>query len=117
VTDFLIPSGARLNRVEENGARLNRDRLSSVYLLGRALAAGPEPKTKVKSRIPQRAGAVQAALIQVLASADRSLRAREIHEIAESLAGTPLSWNTVKDCLHKNARRPDSPIERVGHGR
>jgi hypothetical protein len=31
-------------------------------------------------------------------------------------AGTALSWNTVKDCLHKNARRPDSPIERVGHG-
>lgn len=29
---------------------------------------------------------------------------------------TALSWNTVKDCLHKNARRPESPIERVGHG-
>jgi len=103
--------------MEENGARLNRDRLSSAYLLSRALAAKHRPIIKVESRIPSRAGAVQAAVIQVLASADRSLRAREIHEIAESLAGTPLSWNTVKDCLHKNARRPDSPIERVSHGR
>jgi len=33
-----------------------------------------------------------------------------------TFAGEP-SWNTVKDCLHKNARRPDSPIERVNHGR
>jgi len=103
--------------VEENGARLNRDRLSSAYLLSRVLTARQELNAKVESRIPHRAGAVQAAVIQVLASADRSLRAREIHEIAEHLAGTPLSWNTVKDCLHKNARRPESPVERVGHGR
>jgi hypothetical protein len=34
------------------------------------------------------------------------MRAREIHAAAQKLAGMPLSWNTVKDCLHKNARRP-----------
>jgi hypothetical protein len=39
------------------------------------------------------------------------------HQAAQKLAGAPLSWNTVKDCLHKHARRPDSPIERVSHGR
>jgi len=33
------------------------------------------------------------------------------------MAGEALSWNTVKDCLHKNARRPNSPIERISHGR
>jgi hypothetical protein len=57
------------------------------------------------------------AVIRVLATADKPLRAREIHAAAQELAGMPLSWNTVKDCLHKNARRLDSPIERVGHGR
>ena len=103
--------------MEESGARLNRDRLCSAYLLSRALATRPEPKGRVETRVPRRAGAVKAAVIQVLASADGSLRAREIHEIAENLAGTPLSWNTVKDCLHKHSRRPDSPIERLGHGR
>jgi hypothetical protein len=60
---------------------------------------------------------VKEAVIQVLAMAERPLRAREIHAAAEKLAATPLSWNTVKDCLHKHARRRDSPVERVGHGR
>jgi hypothetical protein len=35
---------------------------------------------------------------------------------AQILAQEPRSWNTVNDRLHKNARRPDSPIERVSHG-
>jgi hypothetical protein len=56
-------------------------------------------------------------VIRALATADRPLRAREVHAAAQELAGTPLSWNTVKDCLHKNVRRPGSPVERVAHGR
>jgi hypothetical protein len=102
--------------MEENGARLNRSRLASAYLLAGSLAARPGPETQARSQIGQRAGAVQAAVIRVLATADRPLRAREIHAAAQQLAGRPLSWNTVKDCLHKNARRPDSTIERLGHG-
>jgi hypothetical protein len=51
-----------------------------------------------------------------LATADRPLRAREIHAAAELHAGEPLSWNTVKDCLFRSARTPDAPIERVRHG-
>ena len=103
--------------MEENGARLNRDRLAGAYLLAGSLAARPELETRVRSRIGRRAGAVQKAVIQVLAEADKPLQAREIHRAAQNLAGTALSWNTVKDCLHKNAHRPDSTIERVGHGR
>ena len=103
--------------MEENGARLNRDRLVSAYLLAESLAARPWPETELRSRIRRRAGTVQAAVIQALTDADRPLRAREIHQAAQKLAGTPLSWNTVKDCLHKHARRPESPVERVGHGR
>ncbi len=60
---------------------------------------------------------MQEAVIQVLALAEQPLRAREIHAAAEELAGVSLSWNTVKNCLHKNARRPYSAVERVGHGR
>jgi hypothetical protein len=74
--------------MEENGARLNRDQLADAH-----------------------------RLIRVLAAADGPLRAREIHTAAEELAGIPVSWNTVKDCLHKNARRTGSRIERVAHGR
>ena len=55
-------------------------------------------------------------VLRALEEADRPLRAREIHQAVQKLAATPLSWNTVKDCLHKNARRPTSPIERIRHG-
>ena len=103
--------------MEENGARLNRDRLAGAYLLTRCLAARPGPQTHSESQIQPRAGAVQAAVIGALATADRPLQAREIHAAAEKHAGIPLSWNTVKDCLHKQVRRPDSTIERVSHGR
>jgi hypothetical protein len=102
--------------VEENGARLNRRRLSDAYRLARKLDTSPELELQPQSQIRPRAGAVQRAVIQVLAAAERPLRAREIHAAAEQLAGMPLSWNTVKDCLHKNARRRDSPIGRVSHG-
>jgi hypothetical protein len=51
-----------------------------------------------------------------LARTERPLQACEVHAAAEELAATSLSWNTVKDCLHKNARRPTSPIERTRHG-
>ena len=56
-------------------------------------------------------------MIRVLAAANGPLRAPEIHAATQELAGEALYWNTVKDCLHKHARRPDSPIERVGRGR
>ena len=102
---------------EENGARLNREHLANAHRLVRSLATRPGPEIQSQSQIRPRAGAVQAAVIRALAEADRPLRAREIHQAAQKLAGTPLSWNAVKDCLHKSARRPDNPVERVGHGR
>ena len=96
---------------------MNRDQLASAHLLVRSLAARPGSQIQSQSQIRRRAGAVQEAVIRALVAADRPVRAREIHATAQKLAGTALSWNTVKDCLHKNARRPDSPIERVAHGR
>jgi len=48
-------------------------------------------------------------VIRALAEADHPLRAREIHSAAQDMAGTPLNWNTVNDCLHTNVRRPESP--------
>ena len=102
--------------MEENGARLNRRRLSDAYRLAAVLANRCWPEPQSQSQIPSRAGAIQEAVFRVLASGQRPLRAREIHAAAEKLAGTARSWNTVKDCLHKNARRPSSPIQRVSHG-
>jgi hypothetical protein len=102
--------------MEENGALLNRERLAKAYLLIRSLAGRRVLEPPEQSQIPRRAGTVQAAVMRALAGASSPLRAREIHAAAQIVAQEPLSWNTVKDCLHKNARRPDSPIERVSHG-
>ena len=102
--------------MELNGALLNRDRLADAYLLARSLAGRPRRETQSQSQIRPRAGAIQEAVIRVLTAAERPLRARDVHAAAENLAGTLLSWNTAKDCLHKNARRPESPIERVSYG-
>lgn len=95
---------------------MNRKRLAGAHRLFRSLAARPGPETQCQSQMRRRAGAVQAAVIRALAEADRPLRARDIHQAAQKLAGMALSWNTVKDCLHKNSRRPGSPIERVSQG-
>jgi hypothetical protein len=103
--------------MEENGARLNRERLANAYLLACSLAARPGWQAQSPHQIRRRAGAVQEAVIHVLAMAERPLRACEIHVAAQEFARMPLSWNTVKDCLHKAAHRPDSPIERVRRGR
>ncbi len=102
---------------EENGALLNRERVGKAYLLIRSLAGRLGPEPLMQSQIRRRAGTVQAAVIKALAGASGPLRAREVHAIAEVVAQERLSRNTVKDCLHKNARRPESPIERVSHGR
>ena len=102
------------SRMEENGALLNRERLAKAHLLIRSLGGRREPEPLEQSQLRRRAGSVQAAVIDVLAGASCPLRAREIHAAAQILANEPLSWNTVRACLHKNARRPDSPIERTG---
>jgi hypothetical protein len=91
-------------------------RITSHLLVG-SLAERHALETQSQSQIRRRAGAVKDAVFNVVVAANGPLQAREIHAAAQKLAGTPLSWNTVKDCLHKNARRPASPIERVGHGR
>jgi len=103
--------------MEESGALLNREQLATAHRLVRALAARPGSETQSQSQIRRRAGAVQEAVIRVLARAERPLRAREIHAAAQELVGEALCWNTVKDCLHKHARRPDSGVERVAYGR
>jgi hypothetical protein len=96
---------------------LNRERLAEAYLLIRSLAGRRGPQPQEQSQIRRRTGTVQGAVIKALVNASGPLGAREIHAAAQLLASEPLSWNTVKDCLHKNSRQPNSPIERMSHGR
>ena len=69
--------------VEENGARLNRDRLANAYLLAGSLAGRPGPQPRTQSQIRRWAGAVLEPVIQVLGMAEGPLRAREIHAVRD----------------------------------
>ena len=102
-------------RMELNGALLNRSLSTEARLAGRLAASPVAPGESVG--VAKRAGDVKAAILHVLAGADAPMRACEIHAAAEAHAGTPLSWNTVKDYLHKQARRDLGLIARVGYGR
>ena len=105
--------------MELNGALLNRSVQESMTRsadLASRLGQLPLAET-THGVLSRRSGVVRRAVFQVLAAAEQPLRAREIHAAAESLAGEPLSWNTVKDCLFKSARGPGCPVERVSHGR
>ena len=105
--------------MELNGALLNRTLLGSLLPisgLARRLAQLCLPQQTADRGLARRSGVVRDAVFRALAASDKPLRAREIHATAEALAGEPLSWNTVKDCLHKSALTPGVPIERVRHG-
>jgi hypothetical protein len=100
--------------MELNGALLNRCLSREARLAGR-LAVDPSTPRE-PAEVAKRAGAVRAAILHVLAEADAPMRACEIHAAAETHAGIPLSSSTVKDYLHKQARRDAGLLRRVGHG-
>ena len=106
--------------MELNWALLNRkvqeDLRRSADLAGR-FGQLPGAETAQRPTLARRSGLIRNAVLQVLAASEHPLRAREIHAAAQELVGEPLSWNTVKDCLHKSARRSDVPIECVSRGR
>jgi hypothetical protein len=120
VPGCLMQSGARLNRVELNGALLNRpdlERLGSAASIAVVARVRRELPAQVHVTLERRAGAVKSAVVKALAGGGRPMRVTEIQREAERLAGEPLSANTVKDYLHKTARQPHGPVERVGYGR
>ena len=105
--------------MELNGALSNRDlgdRLLSIAGLLQRLGRLTGVKPPTHRPMARHSGAVRDAVFEALRASQQPLRAREVHAAAEALAGEALSWNTVKDCLHKSARDSDVPIERVRHG-
>ncbi len=106
-----------LNGALSNPFESDKDLLRRLDELHRELLDKAETDARRPRQAPAKTTPVLETISSVLASAARPMRAREIHAAAQKLAGMPLSWNTVKDCLHKNARRPSGLVERVGHGR
>lgn len=55
------------------------------------------------TKSPQaRAGGIKAAVIQVLELSEKPLSLREVHARCEELVDREVSYNTVKDCVHKH---------------
>ena len=94
--------------------QLELSRLGSLHqgLLSRELDA-PRPARP----LGRRQGFVRDLIIRVLATADAPMRPREVHAAAELLAGAPLAWSTVKNCLAANATGSAPRFERLARGR
>ena len=77
-------------------------------------------KAKIDQRRPRqaptKASPVLETVMLVLESAERPMRAREIHSVAEQLAGVSLLWTSVKAALASGASGRSPRFERVRYG-
>jgi len=116
---WVIDSGARSNLLELNGARSNPQagvelsRLGALHdeLLRRASANPRDPRPA-----PAKVSPVLETVTLVLELAGEPMRARDIHAVAERLAGEPLRWASVKAALAANAEGNEARFERVRRG-
>jgi hypothetical protein len=64
-----------------------------------------------------RCGAVQAAVIKVLAATQEPMQVRDIHASVERLLSMQVSKDSVNSCLSVGARKASPLFERIGFGR
>lgn len=93
-------------------ARLAASRFAEQLILkgGMLLAA-------LDIRRTTRDGWVLGTVTEVLKAAGGPMQARAIHAAAEVLAGEPVSWSSVKNCLVEGTRGEAPRFERVGRGK
>lgn len=102
--------------MEENGARLNRSRLVSAYLLARSLAVRSGPETLVRSHVGRRAGAVLATVTRVVEEAGAPIRMSAVHAAVERLLGEVVPRSTVNEALSTHSRGRHPRFRRVRRG-
>ncbi len=61
-------------------------------------------------------GVVQAAVLKVLAAADRPMRLPEVRTAVDALLGRPVSKDSISWCLSTGARGAEPRFERVARG-
>jgi hypothetical protein len=80
--------------------------------------AGDSSSVAVPATKPAyRRGWLVATVTEVLKAADESMQARAIHRAAEQLAGEPVSWSSVRNCLASGSSGKTPRFERLGYGR
>ena len=114
-----VPTGARLNRMELNGALSNPRLQLELPRLGvrhTELLADAEAFPLGPRALPRSIAPVLSTVTRVLESAERPMRAREVHRAAERLGGTPLRWTSVKAALAAATGGSSPRFERVAYG-
>lgn len=104
--------------MELNGALSNPHKRLGWARIEKAIAGArtKQPRRGQKPEPTARAGATKRAVIRALELANHPLRLREIHHACEEQLDRPVSYATVKDCVHKHARGREAILVRVGHG-
>lgn len=103
-----------------SGALSNQQALPKLEAAVRALV---RCRRRTTSTMPERRalrlpmGAIQDAVLAVLAGAVEPMRPREVHAEVEQRLGRPTSQDTVSSFLSVAARRASLPVERVNYGR
>jgi hypothetical protein len=104
VNDLLDPAG--------------RDRRRrAVQSLNGGKAGGALSAAIPATKPAYRRGWLVATVTSVLKAAREPMQARAIHRAAEELAGEPVSWSSVRNCLASGSSGKTPRFERLGYGR
>jgi hypothetical protein len=82
-----------------------------VRKAGSPARVAPEPKMLKLGN-----GVVQAAVVKVLAAADRPMGLAEVQTAVDALLGQPVSKDSINSCLSTGSRGDKPRFERVGRG-
>ena len=104
-------SGALSNPFAKHKSLLNR-----LTELHKTLLKKTEGKPRQPRPVPPRPSPVLETVARVLTLAQEPMRAREIHDAAETLAGQPLHWSSVKASLAAGASAQSPRFERLSRG-
>ena len=104
-------SGALSNPFAKHKSLLNR-----LTELHKTLLKKTKGKPRQPRPVPPRPSPVLETVVRVLTLAQKPMRAREIHDAAETLAGQPLRWSSVKACLAAGASAQSPRFERLSRG-
>ena len=101
------------------GALLNQhSKLDRLGILRRELLRESAKSLRQANHPRPRNGAIQAAVIKVLAAASpEPMHAAGVHAAVERLLNVPVSRDTINSCLSTGACGAEARFERLGRGR
>jgi hypothetical protein len=96
--------------------RSSQEKLERLDILRRRLLRQAAQAPRPAKRLRPRNGAVQEAVLHVLAVSAEPMRVADVHAAVEHLLGRQVSQNTVGSFLSVATRQTSMPIKRVGPG-